>query len=217
MTVKIKKGDFIKLDFIGRSKINGQIFDLTIAKVAKDEGIFREDYEYKPTSLRVGSGHVLPGLDEFLEGKEINKEYELDITQEKGFGKRNPKLVRIVSLSLFKSKKVNPVPGMQLNLDGQIATIRSVNGGRVVVDFNPILAGRDLHYWIKVIHKITDIPEKAQVIFKRIGFMADNIKFKDGELILSLKNKEKLGKPFLDILEKEVKKQIPAIKKVRFR
>ena len=33
--VKIKKGDLIELDFVGRIKETGEVFDLTIESIAK--------------------------------------------------------------------------------------------------------------------------------------------------------------------------------------
>ena len=121
-----------------------------------------------------------------------------------------------MSLNLFKEKKINPYPGMQLNLDGQVATVRSVTGGRVIVDFNPMLAGKEIHYWIKPLKIIKDTVEKAKAVFKNVGFAAENVTFKEGTLTLKLANKEKLGR-FLELLEKEVKKHIPEVKKVVFK
>ena len=59
--------------------------------------------------------------------------------------------------------------------------------------------------------------DKAKTIFRTLGFSAENVKFKNKELVLNLKNKEKLGEKFLGLLEKEVKKHIPEIKKVTFK
>ena len=151
--MKIKKGDFVEFDFVGRVKITNQVFDLSVADVAKKENIFREGHEYKPLAICAGAGHIIPGLDKALIGKEFGKEYEFDLPPEQGFGKRNPKLISLTSLSVFRKKNINPVPGMQLDLDGRIATVRSVTGGRVVLDYNPPLAGKELHYWIKPVKK----------------------------------------------------------------
>lgn len=214
---KIKEGDFVEIDFIAKIKITDQIFDLTKADLAKKEGVFREGYEYKPLTICVGAGYVIPGLDDALKGKEIGKEFEIDIPPEKAFGKRNQKFIKLTPLSVFKKKNIQPVPGMQLNLDGRIATIRSVTGGRVILDFNPPLAGKELHYWVKPL-KILEKPEdKARAVFKTLGFSAEGINFKEGTLTLNLKNKEKLGKQFLDLLEKEIKKRVKDVKKVTFK
>lgn len=213
---KIKKGEFIKLDFVGRIKNNNQIFDLTREDIAKKEDIYQKGYKYTPLPICIGAGHLISGLDEFLIGKEIGKEYEIDLPPEKAFGKRNPKLLQIMSLSILKKKNINPFPGLQLNLDNRIATVRSVTGGRVVIDFNLPLAGKDLHYWLKPVEKISDTKEKVEIVFKSLGFAANDINIKNSEVIIKLKNKEKLGQQFLDLLSEQVKKSVPEVKKVTF-
>ena len=42
----MKKGDFIKIDYVGRVSLTGEIFDLTIEDIAKKEGIFDEKRKY---------------------------------------------------------------------------------------------------------------------------------------------------------------------------
>lgn len=214
---KIKKGDFIEFDFVGRVKASNQVFDLSVAEIAKKEGIFHADHEYKPLTVCVGANHIIPGLDESLVGKEVGKEFEIDIPPEKAFGNRDQRLIQLTSLSVFRKRKINPVPGMKLDLDGRVATVRSVSGGRVIVDFNPQLAGRELHYWVKPVKLLKDTTVKAKAIFRTLGFSAEGVKFEKDQLTLNLKNKEKLGDKFLSLLEKEVKKHIPEIKKVTFK
>ena len=76
----------------------------------------------------------------------------------KPFGEREKDLVNIVSLKQFQTNKVNPFPGLVVTLDDVQGTVKAVSGGRVVVDFNHPLAGKDLFYEITV-HHITEKPE----------------------------------------------------------
>ena len=112
----------------------------------------------------------LEGIEDFLVGKEIG-EYEVELSPEKAFGNRNSSLVNIISARIFKENKLNPIPGMMFNLDGRAVKILSVSGGRITVDFNNPLAGKDVVYKIKVLRKVDDINEKAKalidVLFKK--------------------------------------------------
>src|SRR3989304_8909988 len=56
---------------------------------------------------------------------------------------------------------MKPVPNLRLNMDGSVGRIKSVSGGRTVVDFNHPLAGRDVIYDLKINKLVTD--KKVQV------------------------------------------------------
>ena len=156
----IKKNDFVELDFTGRLKDTNEVFDTTDAEVAKDNKIFSEKTEYNSVIICIGEGHILKGVDEFLEGKEMG-EYKLELSAEKAFGKKSPELVKMVPTSKFTEQDIKPVPGLRLNIDNYIGVVKTVSGGRTVVDFNHPLAGRDIVYELKVKGIVTD--KKAQI------------------------------------------------------
>jgi len=213
--VKIKKGDLIELDFIGRIKETGEIFDLTIEEVAKKEKLKGpENFKFEPMKAFVGSGQLLKGIDQKLIGAEVGKEEEFDLKPEEAFGKRSPKLIQLVSSNKLKKHNLNPVVGMQLNVDGRVATVRSVTSGRVILDFNHPFSGKEVHYWIKPIKVISNIKEKVSRAMELIGFKADNLTVKDGKVELKLTNKEKLGDKFLDLLKKQIKSMVPEAKSI---
>ena len=62
MAETTKKGDFIAIDFIARIKGSNKIFDLTKQDIAKKEGIYQENKEYRPLVVCLGAGHLLKGL-----------------------------------------------------------------------------------------------------------------------------------------------------------
>ena len=142
---KIKKGDFIELDFTAKLTSNDMVYDTTLEQVAKDNNIYSKDYTYNPLIVTVGEGHLLKGLDEFVEGKELG-EYHVKIPAEKAFGKKDAKLLRLISLGEFKKHNIQAMPGLEVELDGQRVIIRTVNGGRVIVDFNHPLSSQEVNY-----------------------------------------------------------------------
>lgn len=162
MAKTIKKGDFIEASYTG--KVDEQIFDTTNEAQAKELGVHNPQMPCGSVKVCVGQGHLLKGLDEFVVGKEAGKEYKVELQPDKAFGKKDAKLIQMIQKSKFTSQKINPQPGMQLNIDGVIATIRTVSGGRILVDFNHPLAGRVVNYDIKIIKKISDIKEKIEAV-----------------------------------------------------
>ncbi|MBD3262845.1 peptidylprolyl isomerase [Candidatus Woesearchaeota archaeon] len=205
MVKKVKKGDFIQIDFIAKVKGSNQIFDVTNADLAKKEGAYQENRTYKPLVVCLGAGHLLKGVDKQLTGKEIGKEYEFNVSPEQGFGHRNPKHIKLTSLTQFKKKGINPIPGQRLAIDGAVASIRSVTGGRVIIDFNHPLAGRTLHYKIKINKKVTDTKEKIS------GIISLLTKLEDSDYTITISDKEikiNLKKEMPENMRELVKKQV---------
>lgn len=155
------KGDFVELEFTGRS--NGKVFDSNIP-----EDLKQIDAKATPrkTYVIVGQGMVVTGLDKALEGKELHKQYTVDVPHKEGFGARNVSLVRTIPLRIFTEQKVYPQVGMSFILDNTVVQIRAVSGARVIADFNNPLAGKDLHYSFKIIRKIDTVEEKARIFFE---------------------------------------------------
>ena len=157
----IKKNDFVEIEYTGKIKETNQIFDTTSKEIAQKEKIYNPNIKYGPTIICIGQSQIIPGLDEQLENKELNKEYDIEIPPEKAFGKKNPKLLRILSSSSFRKQKINPYPGLQVNIDGFVGTVRTVTSGRIIVDFNHPLAGKNIIYTIKITKLVTD--KKSQI------------------------------------------------------
>ncbi len=157
----IKKNDFVEIEYTGKIKETNQIFDTTSKEIAQKEKIYNPNIKYGPTIICIGQSQIIPGLDEQLENKELNKEYDIEIPPEKAFGKKNPKLLRILSSSSFRKQKINPYPGLQVNIDGFVGTVRTVTSGRIIVDFNHPLAGKNIIYTIKITKLVAD--KKSQI------------------------------------------------------
>jgi len=189
-----KKGDFVELDFVGKVVATGLVFDSTVERK-------------EPVVTCIGSGMLLKVVDESLENKKIGDEYEIELKPEDAFGQRNPKMMQLIPLQTFKQKGVYPTPGLQVNIDGILATIRSVSGGRVTIDFNHPLAGKALKFNIKILKQITDVKEKLSALLKEWE-PEINVKEKEIEIFISKELPEKAG----EIKSVQLKKWIPEIK-----
>lgn len=157
--MQVKKNDFIEIEFTGRA--NGEIFDTNIKKEAEKINLKIEE---KPIIICIGQGMLVKGFDKALEGKELDKEYKIKLSPEEAFGLRNKEMIKIIPLKIFKEKDINPYPGLVLNLDGILARILTVSGGRVIVDFNNPLAGKEIEYTFKIKREITDDKEKINAL-----------------------------------------------------
>ena len=193
----LKKKDFIEIEFTGKVK-DGEIFDSNIKKDLENAKL---DFEPKPFVFSLGEGMFLKGVEDFLIGKEVGK-YNIELSPEKAFGNREPKLIQVVSMKVFREQKMNPVQGAMFNFDGRLAKILSVSGGRVIVDFNNPVAGKDVVYEIKILRKVDDINEKTkaliQFLFKR------DLNFEINEKKVILKVEKELVK-FVELFKDKFK------------
>ncbi len=215
---KIKKGDFVEIEYTGKIKVLDKVFDSSNEEIAKSNDIYNPRMKYGPIVVCIGEHNVIKGLDEKLENREVGKEYEIEISAEEGFGKKDPKLMKVVSRALFKKQNMTPYPGLQINADGMVGVVRSVNGGRVTLDFNHPLAGRDLVYNIKILNKVDDIEKqiKSLIKFNLFMFGEDNFKTKIEGDKLEITSKIKIPEQFQKPFEEKVKKLVPKIKKIVF-
>lgn len=156
---KIKKDDFIELEFIGKIK-GGNIFDTNIKEEAEKLNL---NIETRPLIICIEQGMILPAIDEFLIGKERGR-YELELSPEKAFGQRRRDLIKTMPSSVFKNQNIVPQAGMIFNFDNLLGRISAVSGGRVIVDFNNPLAGKMIIYELNVKRIINNLDEKIKFL-----------------------------------------------------
>ncbi|MBS3106654.1 peptidylprolyl isomerase [Candidatus Woesearchaeota archaeon] len=210
--MSIQKNEFIELEYMG--KADGAVFDTTDKEVAKKEGIASNKAEYGPMLVCVGQGHVLKGLDDALIGKEIDKAFTITLQPEEAFGKKSAKLVRLIPLRKFKEHDITPFPGLQVDIDNMMGTVKTASGGRVLVDFNHPLSGRVVTYEAKIVKKVEDDAEKVKGYLKLIlGFDA-KVDIKEGKATAELPFE--VPKEVNEEMTKKLKELIPNIKEIAF-
>ena len=201
----VKKGYFIKLDFVAPAE--GKVFDTTIkeeaAKTDLDKDLEGKEKQFEPLSLCVSEGMVVKGLDKELENKEVGKEYTVNLKSAQAFGKRNPQLIKTVSLSSFEEI---PQRGIFVNFNGLLARVINVSGGRVLVDLNPPLAGKDVTYKFKITEVIEENADKVKVLAKTFNLDID-VKKEDNKIKVKIKGKLEPAK-ILDKFKDKVKELI---------
>ena len=160
--MSLKNGDFTLANYTLKVKETGDVVGTTLESVAKEKRLYRGEEHYEPFFIIVGEGWVPKGLDEALTGLEVGKAATIELPPEKGYGVRDPKKVRLVPLRKFTAEGLTPVPGLQVNLDGKTAQVRSVGAGRVQVDYNHPFAGKTLIYDITVEKIISNDDDKVR-------------------------------------------------------
>ena len=168
--MSLQKGDFILINYSAKVKETNEVFDTTLEEVAKNEHLYKEGELYEPKLIVVGEGWLLKTVDESLETMKFNKAQSVEVPPDKAFGPRDPEKIKRVPLKQLLAKDVhNPAIGMRIDYNGKMATIRSIGAGRVLLDFNPPLAGKTLVYDVTVEKKIDANEEKvAALIHRRI-------------------------------------------------
>jgi FKBP-type peptidyl-prolyl cis-trans isomerase SlyD len=171
----IKEGDFIEIEYTGKlNDSTKKVFDTTDIELAKKEELFSKKTKYGSMIIVVGEKQVIPGLDKALIGKEIGK-FTAEIADVDAFGKKSMSNMHLVPANVFTKEKIRPFPGLQVNIDGKIGIIRTVSGGRVMVDFNHPLSSKDVIYDCDVKRIITDKKEQVTAFFDLMGFPVENI------------------------------------------
>lgn len=209
----LNEKDFIEIEYTGILKKNDVIFDTTNESIAKNSTIFNPRMKYGPLIICIGEGHVIKGLDKNILSMEVGKENEFELKSEEAFGKKDPKLIMLIPESKFKKENLRPVPGMQINVDNQIAVIRSVTGGRVLADFNHPLAGQDVKYKVKINRIVNDPKEKIQAELTMILNREIPVTVEGNKAIIPLPIPEEIAKPIKD----KILSLIPEIKEIEFK
>lgn len=106
-----------------------------------------------PLSYLHGKNNLIPGLEEALSGKSAGDEFDVTVPPERGYGRRDDRLVQIVPRSRF-AENLELTPGMQVRASGpqgaRMVTVVRVERDLVTVDANHPLAGRTLYFSVAV-------------------------------------------------------------------
>ena len=158
----INEGDFIKINFTGKIKSTDEIYDTTIEELAQEAGIYNENKVYLPSTCIVGAHQTFKEVEDAVIGCEVGDKKTVEVPCENAFGQRNPKLVKTMHVREFKKIGLNPYPGLIFQSENGNGKVLTVNGGRVKVDFNTELAGKDLVCDVEVCEIVEDTNEKIK-------------------------------------------------------
>jgi len=202
-----KDKEFIEIEYSFRIKDTLQLIETTNAEEAKKNKVYDSKNKYEPKIICLGQNQIFPKVEEEI--KKENKEFELTLAPEDAFGKKNPKLLQLISLSHFRKQNINPYPGLPVNIDNLMGIVRAVSPGRVIVDFNHPLSGKVMLVQVKILRKIDDAKEKVSSLM----YGSDKVEIKEDDAIVETNFPQSIYKE----MEKTILDLVPEIKKVSFK
>lgn len=141
MPEQAKKGDTAYVHYTGRLE-TGEVFD-------SSEG-------GEPLEFEVGSGQVIQGFDEGVNGMTVGDRKTIEIEAADAYGQRVDGLVQSVprqSFNLDREPEVGMRLGLQLPDGNEIpVTITEVTDDSITIDANHPLAGEKLIFDLKLIN-----------------------------------------------------------------
>ena len=119
-----------------------------------DEGdVLDSSSGQEPLTYLHGSGSIIPGLENALEGKAAGDALKVTIPAAQGYGERDEDLVQAVPRDRFPGGDIEV--GMRFHAQGsegsQVVTVVAVDDSNVTVDGNHPLAGMTLAFDVKVL------------------------------------------------------------------
>jgi FKBP-type peptidyl-prolyl cis-trans isomerase 2 len=163
----VEEGTLAYVDYVGKTKEDGMIFDLTIEEVAKAEGLYKEDGTYEPMLVCIGWNWLLAALEEELVGMKVGDTKTVEVPPDKGAGPRDPKKVKLIAKTKLAKQGARPIKGEEIRFGNERGIITQVLGRRVRVDFNSPLAGKTLVFDVTVREIVSGPEEKLLAVIKR--------------------------------------------------
>ncbi|MCF8429006.1 MAG: peptidylprolyl isomerase [Bacteroidia bacterium] len=123
-------------------------------KLTNNEGTVLDSSDGRgPLNFIHGLGHLIPGMEEGLQGKEVGNKFQLKVSPEKGYGNYQNEMVQQVPLSAFAGQEIKVGMQFEAGTDEQrfLVTIKAIDAETVTVDGNHPLAGVALNFDIEVI------------------------------------------------------------------
>ena len=120
---------------------------------------------HDPLVYMHGTGTVVAGLEEALEGRAPGDVFEVTVPPENGFGPRHPELVQTHPVSIIRD---GAAPQVGARLEAQTArgpmevVVTAVEGDMVTVDGNHPLAGRTFKAEVEVLDVRVATPDEIQ-------------------------------------------------------
>jgi len=217
--MSLEKGNVVVLDYTLSLADTGEVIETTSADVAREAGIFKDNERYGPVIVVVGEGRLLPGVEEELQKMKEGEEKEFEIPPEKAYGTRDPTKIKVYKLrDFYKSGIKNVYPGMVVEIGNAIGIVRSVDGGRVRVDFNHPYAGRTVKAKVKIVKIVKDPKDKARLLVKR-RLPESEVEFEDNTVVIKLPLKYVLADKIQAVkvvLADEIFRWVPEVSAVKY-
>ncbi len=107
----------------------------------------------KPLAILFGHGHIIPGLEKAMEGREAGESFKASVPSTEAYGEKRDGMSQRVPKKHFGAQKLEA--GMQVVLQTKFGpravTIEKVGMSVVDIDLNHPMAGKDLDFDIEIV------------------------------------------------------------------
>ncbi len=139
---------------------SGALVSIHYTLTDEDGEVIDSSRDREPLQYEHGSGNIIPGLEQALEGHTSGDDVQVTVEPEDGYGQRNEDMIQTVPRDAFANVE-SVEPGMQFRVETEkgpmVLQVKEVEEESVVVDFNHPLAGERLHFDVNV----TDVSENT--------------------------------------------------------
>ncbi|TDL81771.1 peptidylprolyl isomerase [Palleronia sediminis] len=137
---QVKAGDTVRMHYEGKLD-DGTPFDSSAGR--------------DPLEFTVGSGQIIPGLDQAVAGMEVGEKKTVTVAPQDAYGERDPQRVQAVPREQIPDH-IPTDPGTQLQLqtpEGQTVpvTVAGATEQEVMLDANHPLAGQNLTFDVELV------------------------------------------------------------------
>lgn len=146
---------------------DNMVVDLAYVLTVENEQAERTAKKPNTVQFVQGRNQVVPGLEQALYGMAVGEEKEIVVSAANGYGEVDPAAVKKLSRKSIPAT-ANAKPGQRVRLlhkrSGEVhkATVVEVQPETVTLDFNHPLAGKTLHFHVRVDALRPATPEELQ-------------------------------------------------------
>ena len=112
-----------------------------------------------------GTGAIVPGLEEGLEGRRKGEQLHIAVPPERAYGFHDPDRVDTLPISVLDPSGAIEV-GMMFESESEhgivVATVTAIEGDQAKLDANHPLAGVELHFDVEVLDVRAATPEEIE-------------------------------------------------------
>jgi len=122
-----------------------------------DDSVVDTNVNADPLKFVQGAGEIIPGLEKELEGMKAGDTKKVVVSPEEGYGESNPKALVEVEKEKIPAdalKEGAMLQGQSADGASVYARVAEIRESTVVLDHNHPLAGKTLHFDVKILEVI---------------------------------------------------------------
>jgi FKBP-type peptidyl-prolyl cis-trans isomerase SlyD len=132
----------------------GKLVSLEYTLKLDDQSVIDSNVGGAPLTYTQGSHRIVPGLEKALEGMAVGETKQVTVTPTDGYGALDPDALQEVDKALLPPDAVQVGTRLQGRTpDGRMVfpRVAEVKTDTVILDFNHPLAGKTLHFDVKIL------------------------------------------------------------------